>query len=68
MRSEDKLPAMLDKISDFAYESAFDAVDIGIVVLDQQRCIVGWNEWIARVSGYAKADDDQHRKIHGCPP
>ena len=56
MRSEDKLPAMLDKISEVAYKSAFDAVDIGIVVLDQQRCIVGWNEWIARVSGFAKAD------------
>jgi PAS domain S-box-containing protein len=56
MRSEDKLSAMLDKVSGFAYESAFDAVDIGIVVLDQRRGIVGWNEWIARVSGFAKAD------------
>src|SRR3954471_16160838 len=55
MQSNDKLrdkkpPAMLDDVSDFKYGPAFDAVDIGIIVLDQQHRIVGWNEWIARVS------------------
>jgi PAS domain S-box-containing protein len=37
-------------LGDFEYGPAFDAVDIGIVVLDEQRSIAGWNAWIARVS------------------
>ena len=41
---------MLDNASDLVFRPVFDAVDIGLVVLDGQGCIVGWNEWIARVS------------------
>jgi PAS domain S-box-containing protein len=41
---------MLDNASDLLFGSVFDTVDIGIVVLDSQGNIVGWNEWIARVS------------------
>jgi PAS domain S-box-containing protein len=37
---------MLDNASDLV----FDTVDIGLVVLDSEGCIVGWNEWMARVS------------------
>jgi PAS domain S-box-containing protein len=37
-------------MSDFDSGPAFDAVDIGIIVLDRRECIVGWNEWMARVS------------------
>src|ERR1044071_5779121 len=43
-------PTELGNVSGFQYGPAFDAVDIGIVVLDGDRRIVGWNDWIARVS------------------
>ena len=36
--------------AEVGYGAVFDAVDIGIVVLDPQRRIVGWNDWIARAS------------------
>lgn len=45
---------MQTDFGDFEYGPAFDAVDIGIVVLDEQRRVVGWNEWIARISGLPK--------------
>lgn len=35
---------------DLVFGPVFDTVDIGLVVLDRQFCIVGWNEWIARMS------------------
>jgi PAS domain S-box-containing protein len=41
---------MLDNASDLVFGPVFDAVDIGLVVLDARGYIVGWNEWIARVS------------------
>jgi PAS domain S-box-containing protein len=41
---------MLVKAADFLIGPMFDAVDIGLVMLDSQQCVVGWNEWIARVS------------------
>jgi PAS domain S-box-containing protein len=41
---------MLHNASDLLFGPVFDTVDIGIVVLDSQSCIVGWNEWMARVS------------------
>jgi PAS domain S-box-containing protein len=47
---------MWGDVSDFEYGSAFDAVDIGIIVLDRQQRIVGWNDWIARVSRQPKRD------------
>lgn len=47
-------PAMLGDVSKFEYGPAFDAVDIGIIVLDEQHRIVGWNDWIARVSRQPK--------------
>ena len=49
--SIDQTLAMLGDVSDFVYGPAFDAVDIGIIVLDEQQRIVAWNDWIARVSG-----------------
>jgi PAS domain S-box-containing protein len=45
---------MLGNVSKFEYGPAFDAVDIGIIVLDEQHRIVGWNDWIARVSRQPK--------------
>src|SRR4030088_1158333 len=41
---------MLDNPSDLALGAVFDTVDIGLIVLDRESRIVGWNEWIARVS------------------
>ena len=41
---------MLDDVSEFEYGSVFDALDVGIIVLDGQGRIVGWNDWIARVT------------------
>src|SRR5215203_5838998 len=36
------------------FESVFDELDVGIVLLDGQRRIVCWNEWVARASGISK--------------
>jgi PAS domain S-box-containing protein len=47
---------MLSRVSGFEYGPGFDAVDVGIIVLDERRSIAAWNEWIARVSGFAKSD------------
>ena len=41
---------MLGNVTNLVFSSVFDTVDIGLVVLDSQECVVGWNEWIARVS------------------
>lgn len=45
---------MLDHVPTFEPEFALDALDVGIVVLDAQGSVVGWNDWIARASGIAK--------------
>lgn len=37
-----------------AFESIFDDLDVGIIVLDSQRAVVGWNEWIGRTSKVSK--------------
>jgi PAS domain S-box-containing protein len=41
---------MLVKVTDLLLGPVFDSIDIGLIVLDGQRRIVGWNEWIARAS------------------
>jgi len=41
---------MLDNVSDLVFGAVFDAVDIGLVVIDSEGCVVCWNEWIARVA------------------
>jgi PAS domain S-box-containing protein len=46
---------MLRSESDFAIGPAFDAVDIGIIVLDRRECIVAWNDWMACVSRQEKS-------------
>src|SRR4051794_30514413 len=45
---------MLGNGSALAFESVFDDLDVGVVVLDSQRSIVGWNNWIARASGVSR--------------
>src|SRR5579859_2775684 len=54
---------MLVKASDFLVGPVFDAVDIGLILLDSQLCIVGWNEWIARTSGLP-AEDAMGKHLH----
>ena len=57
--------------SDLLFSSVFDTVDIGLVVVDSMRSIVGWNEWIARVSRRTAEDvvgkslQDIFPEIHG---
>ena len=32
----------------------FDAIDIGLIVLDADRQVVGWNVWMEAASGIAR--------------
>ena len=41
---------MLDNLSDPVFGLVFDTVDIGLVVVDIDGCVVGWNAWMARVT------------------
>ena len=34
----------------------FDVVDIGLIVVDDQRLVRGWNAWLASASGVSRAD------------
>jgi PAS domain S-box-containing protein len=44
---------MLDIESDIS-QSIFDALNLGIVVLDENCRVVGWNNWLANASGLSK--------------
>jgi PAS domain S-box-containing protein len=44
---------MLDNVSTLN-ESVVDALDVGILVLDCDHGIVGWNDWIERLSGLSR--------------
>jgi PAS domain S-box-containing protein len=46
---------MLGDVSKLGIGHVFDALDVGIVVVDDRSCIVAWNDWIARVSRRSKA-------------
>jgi len=46
--------ALLGDVSKLAITHVFDALDVGIVVLDAQSRIVAWNDWIARFSQYSE--------------
>ena len=41
---------MLDNLSDPVFSLVFDTVDIGLVVVDVDGCVFGWNAWMARVT------------------
>ena len=45
---------MSDNASQAEFEAVFDALDVGIILLDREARIVGWNEWLDRVSGHSK--------------
>src|SRR6476661_2737774 len=48
--SKSNRPVMLDNISDPMFGPVFDTVDIGLVVIDRDELVVGWNDWMARIS------------------
>ena len=37
-------------------QATIDVVNVGVIVLDQQSCIVQWNHWMEKHSGVGKAD------------
>ena len=39
----------------------FDAIDLGLILLDDDRRVIGWNAWIANASGIADAAARGHR-------
>jgi PAS domain S-box-containing protein len=41
---------MLDNVSDHVFGPVFDTVDIGLVVIDADGRVVGWNDWMGRIS------------------
>ena len=45
---------MLADVSAFEAEFALDALDVGVVMLDAQVAVVGWNDWIVRASGVSR--------------
>ncbi len=45
---------MLADVSALESEVPFDALDVGVVILDAQISIVGWNAWMVRASGISK--------------
>ncbi|ABD90125.1 PAS domain S-box protein [Rhodopseudomonas palustris] len=42
--------------SEFDVAAVVDALDVGVIVLDERSGIVGWNDWIARVSKLPRSD------------
>jgi PAS domain S-box-containing protein len=38
-------------VSELEFGLVFDALEVGIVVLDRDGCIIGWNQWMARITG-----------------
>jgi len=41
--------------------AVFDAIDMGLVVLDSEHLVVGWNGWMAAASGIAEGAARGHR-------
>jgi PAS domain S-box-containing protein len=41
---------MLNSVSESVFGPVFDAVDMGLVVINKTGVVVAWNEWMARVS------------------
>ncbi len=45
---------MLGKVSTFEFEAVFDALDVGIIVLNSHSRVVAWNDWLAGASRISK--------------
>src|ERR1700739_4492891 len=48
--SKSNRPVMLDNVSDQVFGPVFDTVDIGLVVIDSEQCVVCWNDWMGRTA------------------
>jgi PAS domain S-box-containing protein len=46
---------MLPGVFRFDIDGAFDALDVGVIVLDRDASIVAWNAWVERVTGIAES-------------
>ena len=55
MASGVKLGAMPAEAPGFDLGAAFDALDVGVIVLDADGRIVAWNDWIVRVTAYSRS-------------
>ncbi len=49
------------------FGAVFDALDVGIVVLDRETRVSDWNDWMARVTGRAKSSVLGHKFIEIFP-
>ncbi|HEY0328440.1 MAG TPA: PAS domain S-box protein [Rhodopseudomonas sp.] len=41
--------------SEFDVAAVVDALDVGVIVLDERQAVVGWNDWMARVTGRSRS-------------
>lgn len=40
----------------FDWKSALDAIDAGVIVIDERHAVCGWNDWVAKATGRPAAD------------
>lgn len=40
----------------FDWESVLDAIDAGVIVVDERYNISGWNDWVAKATGHSAAE------------
>lgn len=45
---------MLGAVTELELAAVFDGLDVGIIVLDEQCRVVGWNNWISHFSGQSR--------------
>lgn len=50
MPSKTSRPAMPANVYDDVFDPVFHTVDIGLIVLDREGCVVAWNDWMARIA------------------
>ena len=50
MPSKTSRPAMPANECEDVFGPVFHTVDIGLIVLDRERCVVAWNDWMARIA------------------
>src|SRR5688572_8790542 len=55
MASRGRMLAKLGDVAELDFGLVMDGLDVGIVVLDRQGCVVAWNDWMARTTRRSKA-------------
>jgi diguanylate cyclase (GGDEF)-like protein/PAS domain S-box-containing protein len=46
----------IDTAPQFEWEALFDTVNIGLILINKEGCVLLWNEWIAKYSGVEAKD------------